>query len=132
MVEAIARIDPDRVSRTAATLLRNVERDLTRARLGESRIEAGRTDLDPERIPAEAAASLFGLPVGLDADAACAALAARLRPTLGRDADLVVALAAAGARRAEVAGALGLPIETVKKRGQRALARLRAEVRAAA
>ena len=112
----IARLVRSRVRRIAATLIRNVERDI-RAR--------------PSPIPADepmeeaAPPSLLGLPDGVDAELAVGLLGERLRASIGDDADIVLAISVVGETSDEVAARLGTTASAVRKRYRRALTRLR-------
>ena len=111
----IARLDRSRVRRIAATLIRNVERDI-RAR--------------PSPIPADepmeeaAPLSVLGLPDGVDPELATELLGERLRAWIGDDADIVLAIAVGGETSDEVAARLGTTASAVRKRYRRALTRL--------
>ncbi|MBA3326356.1 MAG: sigma-70 family RNA polymerase sigma factor [Rhodobacteraceae bacterium] len=128
VLENIQRLDLGRVAWIAATLIRNAERDIKRS------LQAAPVfDPLPERETArEEPASLLGLPLGLDADAAVGLIASRLRATIGDDAALVAAVAVRDLRQGEAALALGCTPAAARKRYQRALARLRKEFGAAA
>jgi RNA polymerase sigma-70 factor (ECF subfamily) len=132
MAIQIASLDLGSVRRIAATLLRNVERDVGR-RLGRAWDEA-RTRADLDAAPAHPARfpSVFALPEVADADLAEPLLAERLRQEIGDDALLVMAVAVGGERQVEAAGRLGLDPEAGRKRWQRAIRRLREALEAAA
>lgn len=121
-------LDRSRVSWIAATLVRNTERDIRRG-LAAGWNEARRRDpLPAAYAPPPLPPSPLGLPPGLDAEAAVPLLAGRLRPWIGADAGLVVAVAVQGDRQHEAAARLGLAPEAARKRYQRALRRLRLEL----
>lgn len=106
---AIATLDLDRVHRIAATLLRNVERDLKRALVREwVRSEVGDVADVPAAEPARSPEQVL----------------AELRNRLGRDAALVFLVEFAGLSQKEAARALGLTYAATRKRHQRALQRL--------
>ena len=112
----IARLDLSRVRRVAATLVRNVERDV--------RALSGPVSADePPDEPTPT--SLLGLPDGVDAEWATHLLGERLRAWIGADADIVIAIAVIGETSDEVAARLGMSPSAVRKRYRRALARLR-------
>lgn len=116
----IRRLDLARVRRIAATLLRNVERDLVRL---VTREQADR------RLFADRADAALDLPdpraeCGPDRDAI---LRGDLGRVLGRDAGLVADIALDGLDQREAAARAGVSHEAGRKRYQRALARLRAE-----
>ncbi|WP_152495651.1 sigma-70 family RNA polymerase sigma factor [Roseovarius sp. THAF8] len=113
MAEAIARVDLARVDRLAATLLMNVRRDIMRPLKRDwARKEA---PLDESIAAAEA-------PPNTSPDLALQ----RLKPLIGQDAGLVVAVVLMGFTQKEAARALGMGHDAARKRYQRALAKLRA------
>ena len=130
----IDRLNRARVSRIAATLLMNIERDI-RSDLRKRWAEAGRRDEMPDDGGGIASAtgtstisrpdSVFGLPAGVAADSAAAMIHETLRRMIGNDADLVVAVAIVGEGQREAAGRLGLRYDAARKRYQRTLGRLR-------
>ncbi|MEM7530261.1 MAG: hypothetical protein AAF416_21850 [Pseudomonadota bacterium] len=110
-----------RINRPAATLLRNIDRDIGRA-LSRSWNEAAR------RAPMtllETIAADQGSPLQDQPDASCRALVAAIEPVLGCDAALVIDVAVRGASQREAGAARGLGHDAARKRYQRALARLR-------
>lgn len=118
-----------RISRVAATLTRNTERDVREGRQAAWADAARRTDLpddhefaDPVPPPEP---SELGLPADLDPEEEVAALRALLVPIVGDDADLVIGAAIYGDSQHELADQLGITHEAARKRFQRALARLR-------
>lgn len=115
--EAIRCLDLDRVNRIAATILRNVERDMIRARQRELQRESTGSDIDPDDLPDEQGCQL---PAADDAR-----LQADLRRLIGDDAALVTRVAIEGFSQAEVAVELGLTEAATRKRYQRATRRLR-------
>ena len=129
-VHAIDAFDLSRATWVAATVVRNVERDLRRKLRKEFVISAGELPLE-QSVPA-GPPSAFGAPAGPDADQEAAILVDRLRPALGPDAGLVLAVAVAGLRQHEAAAIAGCTPAAARKRYQRALARLRREFREAA
>jgi RNA polymerase sigma-70 factor (ECF subfamily) len=131
---AIHRADLTRIRRVAATLLRNVERDvrstLRRAREERARLtelphhddrHEGRHGVDPW----SARPSAFGISPGSDADQETSLLRDRLCQEIGAHADLVVAVVIVGERPREIADRLGISPEAARKRCQRALDCLR-------
>lgn len=119
--EAIRVLDLDRVNWIAATILRNVERDIIRARQRETGRQSILKDTDPDEFPAERAAwqPTFS-PALLHAD---------LRRIIGADANLVMRVAVAGFTQAEMAVELGLSEAATRKRYQRATTRLHGALR---
>ena len=114
--EAIRGLDLKRVNWIAATILRNIERDLIRTRQREDRHQSLRSEADPDEIPSDGEAP---------ANASAALLHRDLVRILGRDADLVIRVAIDGFSQAEVASELGLSEAATRKRYQRATRRLR-------
>lgn len=111
--ETLRGLDLDRVSRIAATVLRNVERDALRAHCREAARALLAANVEAEEL---AAASPGAEAIFLRRDVG------RL---LGCDADLVLRVAVEGSTQREVAGALGLSEAAARKRYQRAKRRLR-------
>lgn len=133
LVEGVRGLRLDRVQRIASTLIRNVERDIhrsLRARQSESCLTQPLADNDDRGD--DDPVSALGLPLNLDTDAAVHLLGRRIRPVIGGDADLVIAVSVAGLRHREAAEALGLGHDAVRKRYQRALNRLRDDLQSAA
>jgi RNA polymerase sigma-70 factor (ECF subfamily) len=133
----VRRADLTRIRRVAATLLRNVERDV-RSTLRRSREERarlvelpdcgdqheGRHCVDPW-IARGLRPSAFGVPPGADVDQETRLLRDRLCQEIGTHADLVVAVVIVGERPGEIADRLGISPEAARKRCQRALDSLR-------
>ena len=115
--ETIRGLDLRRVNWIAATILRNIERDLIRTRQREDRHQTLRSEADPDEIPADG-----GVP---EANASPALLHGDLNRIIGTDADLVIRVAIDGFSQAEVATELGLSEAATRKRYQRATRRLR-------
>jgi len=114
---AIRCLDRDRVTWIAATVLRNVERDLLRARKREVEREGVASEIDPDAIPA-----VHGQP---DRALHHARLVDDMRQFIGGDADLVCRVAVEGFSQAEAADRQGLTEVAARKRYQRATRRLR-------
>lgn len=114
--EAIRGLDLQRVNWIAATILRNIERDLIRTRQREDRQQSLRSQTDPDEIPTDGQAS---------ANASSALLHRDLVRIVGTDADLVIRVAIDGFSQSEVATELGLSEAATRKRYQRATRRLR-------
>ena len=112
--EAFRGLALDRVNRIAATVLRNIERDMSRAER-RARVSKGNpyiNDLTAQQAPDESAfADLL--------------LWHDMPRLVGEDARLVRAVALHGFTQAEVGAALGLSADAARKRHQRALRRLR-------
>lgn len=110
---AIGTADPMQVSRVAATLLRNLERDLRR------------------QYQRDACLSVTALPIFV-ADVSAEeqtdrpeAILTAARTALGKDGALLTAIHVAGFSQKEVASVLGISHDASRKRCQRAMARVR-------
>lgn len=114
--EAIRGLDLQRVNWIAATILRNIERDLIRTRQREDRHQSLRSETDPDEILTDGQAS---------ANASSALLHRDVVRIVGKDADLVIRVAIDGFSQSEVASELGLSEAATRKRYQRATRRLR-------
>lgn len=114
--ESIRGLDLDRVNRIAATVLRNVERDMIRARQREAERESAASDIEADDVAAEQA----GQPAAEDAH-----MQDDMRKLIGADAALVIRVAIEGFSQAEVAIELGLSEAAARKRYQRAMRKLR-------
>ena len=115
--EAIRGLDLQRVNWIAATILRNIERDLIRTRQREDRHQGLRSEADLNEILADGEV--------LSGDASPKLLHRDLVRIVGTDADLVIRVAVDGFSQAEVAWELGLSEAATRKRYQRAARRLR-------
>ncbi|HHH31714.1 MAG TPA: hypothetical protein ENK57_25655 [Polyangiaceae bacterium] len=140
----IHRADLRRINRVAATLTRNVNRDigdaLKRAWAEQARrADLPREDLDDdhegstgdrrrarrsERLRTRGVSDL-GLPPSLDPDDDVRALRTVLVEIVGGDAELVIGVAIHGESQRELGQRLGLSHEATRKRYQRAVARIR-------
>ena len=118
--EAIRGLDLRRVNWIAATILRNIERDLIRTRQREDRHQSRRSETDPDEIPIGAEA--------LQTTSSPAMLHGDLLRIIGTDAALVIRVAIDGFSQAEVASELGLSEAATRKRYQRATRRLRIKI----
>ena len=116
--EAVRGLDLGRVNWIAATVLRNVERDMIRARQREAARESLTTVIEPDDVPADQAGRQ---PATVDAH-----LQNDLAQLLGTDVLLVIRVAIEGYSQIEVAAELGLTEAAARKRYQRAIRRLRA------
>jgi RNA polymerase sigma-70 factor (ECF subfamily) len=121
------RADLSRINRVAATLITNVHRDIRdglRRRWAEA---ATHEELpDPDEFASHAStSSCFGLPAGTDPEVVVGFVHRVLTDLIGSDADIVVAVVMMGEGQRDVADRLGLGYDAVRKRYQRALARLR-------
>ena len=115
--EAVRSLDLGRVNWIAATVLRNVERDMIRARQREAARESLVSVIEPDEISADQ--------VGRQPAAEDAHLQDDLRKLLGADALLVIRVAIEGSSQIEVGSELGLTESAARKRYQRAIQRLR-------
>ena len=113
--EAVRCLDLGRVNWIAATVLRNVERDMIRARQRE---------LAHDRLPKELE-PLVCQTGNQDAAISDARLNAELRSVIGDDALLVIRVAVEGFSQTEAGAELGLTEAAARKRYQRAMRRLR-------
>ena len=115
--EAIRSLDLQRVNRIAATILRNIERDLIRTRQREDSRQCLRSNTDPDDIQ-----DVGGIP---PASASLELLHRDLVRIIGTDAVLVIRVAIDGYSQAEVATEMGVSEAATRKRYQRAIRRLR-------
>jgi DNA-directed RNA polymerase specialized sigma24 family protein len=115
--EAIRGLDLRRVNWIAATVLRNVERDMIRARQRDADRQSAITDTDPDEVADDHDAQ--------DPLLSHARLHGEIRRMIGTDATLVIRVAVEGFSQAEVAVELGLSEAAARKRYQRATRKLR-------
>ena len=115
--EAIRSLDLQRVNWIAATLLRNVERDILRAHQREAGRQSLRSETEPDEVAADDGSA--------DAAVTEAQLLRDLRLLVGADAILVIRVAVEGFSQAEAGVELGLSEAAARKRYQRATQRLR-------
>lgn len=113
LVIGIRRARPERITRVAATLLRNLERDLRRANIRDDRVT--QSSVDPDAV----AHAL----VQPEIDRPDLILSAAEK-ALGEDGALLVAVHVAGFSQKEAAERLGISHEAARKRCQRSIARL--------
>lgn len=111
---AIREARVDRITRVAATLLRNVERDLRRHYVREVRI--ARTGADVDDVAHLLIAPTPGRPE---------TLVRALRAAMGNDGVLLAAVHIAGFSQKEAAARLGISHEAARKRHQRSLSSLK-------
>ncbi len=114
--EAVRGLDLGRVNWIAATVLRNVERDMIRVRQRDQTRDRLASGADPDEV-ADSGDSGIGA-------AGYARLNDAVRKLLGDDALLVIRVAIEGFSQAEVAVELGLTEAAARKRYQRAMRRL--------
>jgi DNA-directed RNA polymerase specialized sigma24 family protein len=115
--ESVRGLDLGRVNWVAATVLRNVERDMVRARRREAQRESTASGIEPDDVPPDQ--------VGQTQMAEDPHLRDDLRKLIGADALLVIRVAIEGFSQAEVAIELGLTEAAARKRYQRATLKLR-------
>ena len=115
--EAVRGLKLGRVNWIAATVLRNVERDMIRVRQRDAARERLASAIEPDEISADQ--------VGRHPAAEDAHLQDDLRKLIGTDALLVIRVAIEGYSQADVAIELGLTDVAARKRYQRAIQRLR-------
>ena len=114
--EAVRGLDLGRVNWIAATVLRNVERDMIRACQRDQAREHLTSGADPEEV-VDSGGSGMGA-------AGYARLNGAVRKLLGDDALLVIRVVIEGYSQAEVAAQMGLTEAAARKRYQRAMRRL--------
>jgi RNA polymerase sigma-70 factor (ECF subfamily) len=114
--DAVRGLDLGRVNWIAATVLRNVERDMIRARQRDAAREHLASGADPDEV-ADTGDGGIGA-------TGYARLNGAVRKLLGDDALLVIRVAIEGFSQAEVAVELGLTEAAARKRYQRAMRRL--------
>lgn len=127
-VAQIHRMDPTRVKRVAATLVRNTERDAVASRRRELARAAQSVEVTPDVAstpPIEPGASSFNHTNDRTDEEAIGPISLWLERVTGRDASLVVDVVIRGRDTGEIAAALGIPRKTLNKRIERALARAR-------
>lgn len=115
--EALRCLDLDRVNWIAATVLKNIERDMVRDTRSEAQRQRVTSNVVPEDVADERDASSDDLGASI--------LFADVEKLVGGDATLVIRVAVEGFTRAEVALDLGLSEEATRKRYQRATLKLR-------
>jgi len=115
-VETIRGLDLQRVNWIAATVLRNVERDVLRAHVREDSRQRQHGDTDPDEIANDDASG--------EAEIGEAELIRDMQALVGPDLTLVIRVAIEGFSQAEVAIELGLSEAAARKRYQRALRKL--------
>ena len=118
LTEAARSLDLGRVNRIAATLLRNVERDMIRGRQREVARERLASGVDAEEVADDGDGGIGA--------AGYARLNSAVRNLLGDDALLVIRVVIEGYSQAEVAAQMGLTEAAARKRYQRAMRRLTA------
>jgi hypothetical protein len=127
-IEQLGRLDPARVKRVAATLVRNTERDVVVSRTHELARSARAVVVTPDVAlapPIEPEASPFNQHPDQTDEAAVGAIALWLERVTGPDAYLVVDVVLRGRDRAALASARGISRKALNKRVERALARAR-------
>lgn len=125
VVIATRTLNPDRVTWVAATIIKNVERDIRRG-LGAGWAETALRVEMPDDVAVGQHRSLLGWPDGFQADLGL--LDRQLRRWMGADADLLMAVAIVGETQEEAGARVGLGPDAVRKRYQRARQRLRTRI----
>jgi DNA-directed RNA polymerase specialized sigma24 family protein len=115
--EAIRGLDLQRVNWIAATILRNVERDMIRARQREADRQSVISDTDPDEVAGDHGSHGPAL--------SHKRLHGDMHRLIGADATLVIRVAVEGFSQAEVAIELCLSEAAARKRYQRATRKLR-------
>lgn len=115
--ETIRGLDLQRVTWIAGTILRNVERDMIRARRREIGRQIRVSDIDPDDLAADHDAQ--------DPAPSHTRLQDDVRRLIGADAALVIRVAVEGFSQAKVAIELGVSEAAARKRYQRARRKLR-------
>ncbi|WP_209015739.1 RNA polymerase sigma factor [Roseibium sp. RKSG952] len=115
--EKVRGLDLKRVNSIAATVLRNIERDMIRARQRDIAREKLASSRDPDEM---AGCTKFGIGA-----TGYMRLYGAVREQFGKDALLVCRVAIEGFSQAEAAVELGLTEAAARKRYQRAMHRLR-------
>lgn len=118
--QSIRELDLTQVNWIAATILMNVERDVRRAYHREANRQNLQVPFDLDKHG--------GICEFADPDLAPDKLLAELTQLIGEDADLVIRVVVDGYTQAEAGKGLGLSEPAARKRFQRALKRLRAQV----
>lgn len=115
--EAVRGLELGRVNWIAATVLRNVERDMIRARKRDATREVLASGVDPDELAnsGDNGIGAYGY----------AQLNGAVRKLLGDDAMLVIRVAIEGFSQAEAGVELGLTEAAARKRYQRAMHKLR-------
>lgn len=114
---AIRGLDLTRVNWIAATILKNVERDVLRAHNRETRRQLVQDEFDPDLHG--------GIADFIDPDLSPERLLEELTSLIGVDAELVLRVVIDGYTQAEAGKEIGLSEPAARKRFQRALKRLR-------
>ncbi len=115
--EAVRCLDPGRVNWIAATILRNVERDIMRAHQRDANRQAQHADIDTDEVAADGFTD--SPPSNPNR------LFDEVRYVIGADARLVIRVAIEGFSQVEMAVELGLSEAATRKRYQRAIRKLR-------
>lgn len=117
VTQGVRSVDLGRVTQIAATILKNIERDMIRARKREDLRQKEVSGTDPDELVDECANS--------EAVASSAMLLSDIVRLIGADATLVIQVALDGLTQTDVAAELGISESAARKRYQRAIRRLR-------
>lgn len=120
LLDQVGRIDLDSVNRVAATLLRNLERDMKRSWQCEARLAPLAFDETLHGVEDLARESQPSVETVIDEQR----LWQRVRQVIGEDAALVRCVAVEGQSQAEAGCLRGLSPDVARKRYQRAMVRL--------
>lgn len=124
-LDGAARMDLAIVNRVAATLLRNIERDLRRTMQAERGRVASSIPIELSEEGSGNAGLAFAVNLlGSEAAHDARRLPQRLRRVIGTDAALVMAVAVAGFTQGEAGAAIGIGHDAARKRYRRAMTRL--------
>jgi len=116
-IEAVRCLDLGRVNWIAATILRNVERDIMRAHQRDANRQAQHADIDPDEVAAGGFTDGPAISQGRLFD--------EVQHFVGADAKLVIRVVVEGYSQVEMAVELGLSDAAARKRYQRAIRQLR-------
>lgn len=125
-VEQVHKLDPGRVNWIAATILRNIERDMKQALNSEHGGACSRADLAEVDAWHRSRGSRLGPPGERQGSETEALVLDKMRRAIGRDAGLVFDVSVLGFTLKEAAQRHGLTHEAARKRYRRALVSLRA------
>lgn len=123
--DGILNLDLGRVAWIAATLLRNLQRDLLRRVISERVRRQSEDDVADEIAAPDREGPILGLPQGAGGTSGLYPLHAWLECRVGADALLVLCVSALDFLQVEAAALLGITHDAARKRHQRAIKRLR-------
>lgn len=126
--EGVLSLRPDRVQWVAATLLRNAERDLGRAEIAMRKRQVMTCELTDEAILPPVGRGRRRGAMSIDDHAGQNDLRQLLACLTPEEAAMVIAVAVIGETQREAAVRFGISHDAARKRYQRAMGRLRAEM----